>query len=118
MTDVAERYLACWNESDPAARRRMLDTHWSPDALYVDPMGEARGVDAVEATIAAVHAQFAGFVFTQLDDMDAHHQQARFRWGLGTPGQVPVVEGFDVVVIDDEGRIDRVYGFLDKVPSA
>jgi hypothetical protein len=118
MTDLAERYLACWNETDPAARRRLIESHWAADATYIDPVADARGHDALDATIAAVQAQFPGFVFTQLDDMDAHHQQARFGWGLGLPGEEPVVEGFDVVVLDTEGRIERVYGFLDKVPVA
>ena len=29
-----------------------------------------------------------------------------------------VIVGFDVVVLDDDGRIDTVLGFLDKVPAA
>ena len=118
MTDIAERYLACWNETDPAARQALIERHWTEGATYVDPLAAVAGRAGIEATIAAVQAQFPGFVFTQLGEMDAHHQQARFTWGLGMPGEQPLVEGFDVVVIDDEGRIDRVLGFLDKVPSA
>ena len=117
MTDLAERYLACWNETDPQARRALINDNWTADAVYSDPLADVAGRAAIDATIAAVQAQFPGFVFTQLGDMDAHHQQARFAWGLGMPGDEPLVEGFDVVVIDDEGRIDRVYGFLDRVPS-
>ena len=67
--------------------------------------------------IAAVHEQFPGFVFTALGEPDAHHQQVRFRWGLGPAGAEPVVEGFDVVVLDGDGRIADVRGFLDKVPA-
>jgi ketosteroid isomerase-like protein len=118
MSDLVERYLACWNETDPARRRTLLEQHWAADAAYVDPIAAAEGLDALDATIGAAQAQFAGMVFTQLGDADAHHQQARFSWGLGRPGEAPVVEGFDVVVTDDDGRIARVYGFLDKVPAA
>jgi hypothetical protein len=117
MTDIAERYLACWNETDPPARRALIDNNWTADAAYVDPLVAVVGRAAIDATIAAVQAQFPGFVFTQLGEMDSHHQQARFSWGLGAPGAQPLVEGFDVVVIDDEGRIDRVHGFLDVVPA-
>ena len=42
----------------------------------------------------------------------------RFTWGLGPADAEPLVVGFDVVVLDDEGRIDTVLGFLDKVPAA
>ncbi|MGH8862139.1 MAG: nuclear transport factor 2 family protein, partial [Jatrophihabitantaceae bacterium] len=42
---------------------------------------------------------------------------ARFAWGLGPAGAEPIVEGFDVVVLDGDDRIATVLGFLDKVPS-
>ncbi len=61
--------------------------------------------------------QFPGFVFTAIGDTDAHHDHARFRWGLGPANEPPLVEGFDVVSLDGEGRILTVVGFLDKVPS-
>ena len=77
MTDIAERYLACWNETDPQQRRALIERHWAEDATYTDPLAAVAGREAVEATIAAVQAQFPGFVFTQLGESDAHHDQAR-----------------------------------------
>jgi SnoaL-like protein len=116
VPDLVERYLTCWNATDAGARRALLAEHWTDGATYTDPLVEARGRDAVDATIAAVHARFPGFVFTPVGVADAHHRQARFRWGLGPDGADPVVVGFDVVVTDDAGRIDTVLGFLDRVP--
>jgi hypothetical protein len=118
MSDLLERYLACWNETDAAARRALLDTHWSEDATYTDPLAEVRGRDQLDATIAAVQQQFPGFVFTPAGPVDEHHRQARFAWGLGPDGAEPLVVGFDVVLLDDAGRFDTVLGFLDKVPAA
>jgi hypothetical protein len=48
----------------------------------------------------------------QVDD-----RQTRFQWGLGVAGAEPVIVGFDVAVIDEDGRITTVLGFLDKVPG-
>ena len=45
--------------------------------------------------------------------MDAHHDTARFTWNLGDE----LVIGFDVLVLDADGQIAKVYGFLDKVPA-
>ena len=64
-----------------------------------------------------MQGQFPGFVFTPAGPVDAHHQQARFTWGLGPAGAEPVVVGFDVAVTGDDGRITTVLGFLDKVPA-
>jgi hypothetical protein len=57
-------------------------------------------------------------VFTLGGPADAHHNQARFTWHLGPAGGEPVVIGFDVVVLSEDGRIASVHGFLDKVPAA
>ncbi len=118
MTTLTENYLATWNETDAAARRARLERDWSEGVTYVDPMAEVTGRDQLDATIAAVQQQFPGFVFSALGEADAHHSQARFRWGLGPAGSEPVVEGSDVVLTDADGRITGVYGFLDKVPTA
>ena len=63
MHDVIARYLDCWNETDPAARRKLIGEVWAPDAEYIDPMAEAHGRDAIDATIGAVQDQFPGLVF-------------------------------------------------------
>ncbi|PZS13329.1 MAG: polyketide cyclase [Pseudonocardiales bacterium] len=117
MNDLIERYLASWNETDPAARRTLIDDLWAEDGRYVDPMAEAHGRDAIDATISAVQRQFPGLVFAPAGPVDAHHRQARFTWGLGPEGAEPIVIGFDVAVTDADGRLSSVLGFLDKVPS-
>jgi hypothetical protein len=117
MSDLIDRYLACWNETDAEARRMLIAEHWSERPTYTDPLAAVEGREALDATIGAVQQQFPGFVFTAAGPVDAHHRQARFTWGLGPADAEPLVVGFDVVVLDDDGRIDTVLGFLDKVPA-
>ena len=117
MHDVIERYIASWNQTEPQLRRKLVDEVWAQDATYIDPLAEAHGRDAIDATIAAVQAQFPGLTFTLLDSVDTHHRQARFTWGLGPDGAEPLVVGFDVAVADSEGQLTSVLGFLDKVPA-
>jgi hypothetical protein len=117
VQEVIERYIACWNQTDPGLRRKLIDDVWAPDASYTDPLGKAVGHDAIDATIAAAQQQFPGFRFTLLGPVDSHHQQARFTWGLAPDATEPVVIGFDVAVAGDDGRLTSVLGFLDKVPA-
>ncbi|MEB3034901.1 nuclear transport factor 2 family protein [[Mycobacterium] nativiensis] len=116
--DLAQRYIDAWNESDPTVRRAAVDALFSADASYVDPLAVAQSPEAIAATIAAVQGQFPGFVFRLLGPVDAHHDQARFRWELGPANEEAPIVGFDVVVTDGAGRIQKVMGFLDKVPAA
>ena len=117
MNDVIARYLGCWNETDAAARRKLIDEVWSADAEYSDPLAQARGRDEIDAIISAVQQQFPGLVFSLAGPVDAHHQQARFTWGLGPEGAEPLVIGFDVAVTDQDDKLRTVLGFLDKVPG-
>ncbi|GAB19602.1 hypothetical protein GOEFS_092_00270 [Gordonia effusa NBRC 100432] len=112
---TVDNYLNTWN-AEPAERERHLAQHWSAAATYTDPLGAAAGRSEIAATIDAVRQQFAGLEFSPIGDADSHHNQTRFRWGLGPAGGEPLVIGFDVIVTDDVGRIATVLGFLDKVP--
>ncbi|WP_049659147.1 nuclear transport factor 2 family protein [Kitasatospora sp. MY 5-36] len=117
LQQLAERYLAVWNETDPAARRKLVDEVWAEDGRYTDPLAAVTGRDGIDALIGAAQAQFPGLEFT-LGPVDAHHDVARFTWNLGPAGAEPVVIGFDVLVATPDGRIGAVYGFLDRVPGA
>ena len=112
-TDLADRYLAAWNETDPRARRTAIEDLVADDVRYTDPLVEAEGRDAFDAT---VQEQFPGFVFRLAGPVDAHHDQVRFSWEFGPAGEDAPVAGFDVAVVGDDGRIRTVLGFLDRVP--
>jgi SnoaL-like domain len=115
VQNVIERYIACWNQTDPLLRRKLIDEVWADDASYIDPLAEAHGRDAIDETIAAVQEQFPGSAFTLLGPVDSHHHQARFAWGLGPAASAPNVVGFDVALTGDDGRLTSVFGFLDEV---
>ncbi|WP_406284192.1 nuclear transport factor 2 family protein [Embleya sp. NBC_00896] len=117
FTALAERYISTWNETDPAARRKLVEAVYTEDAAYVDPLVSAEGHDAIDATLGAVQGQFAGLVFTLGGPVDGHHDLARFTWNLGPVGEEAIVVGFDVIHVAEDGRIARVSGFLDKVPA-
>ena len=78
FTKLAEQYIATWNETDPSARRALINQIWSQDGRYVDPLTEVTGPDQIDAVIAAAQAQFAGMTFRLAGPVDAHHNQARF----------------------------------------
>jgi hypothetical protein len=119
MQEIIERYIAAWNETDPSRRRELVDAVWAPDGSYTDPLADARGRAEIDGLIGAVQDQFPGFVFTLGGPVDGHHHQARFTWHLGpASGGEPIVIGFDVAVLAEDGQLRAVHGFLDKVPAA
>ncbi|QVI23405.1 nuclear transport factor 2 family protein [Nocardia tengchongensis] len=117
ITELVQRYLTAWNTTDAGARAALVAELFTEEAEYTDPLVSVRGHAGLDATIAAVQAQFAGLEFRLGGAVDANHHIARFTWHLGAPGAEPLVIGFDVAALAADGRIERVYGFLDQVPA-
>ena len=119
-TDVAQvidRYIAIWNETDPAMRRDLIARTWTEDGSYVDPLMHGEGHDGIDAMTAGVQAQFPGLRFRRSGDVDAHNDRVRFAWELGPEGGQALAGGVDFGLIAD-GRLHSMTGFLDFAPAA
>lgn len=116
---IVDNYIAAWNEDDAEARAKLVSESFAADATLTDPLASVTGHEAVSALIGTARAQFPGMAIALGGPVDHHHDIARFTWHLGPSGaEEPLVIGFDVIKLDDAGRIAAVYGFLDKVPQA
>ena len=69
LTDLIDRYIAVWNETDPAVRRDLIARTWTPTALYRDPVQEGDGRDGIDAMIRTVQERFAGHRFRRTGDL-------------------------------------------------
>lgn len=117
VTQVIERYLASFNETDATRRRELLGTLYSTDSTYTDPHVDLRGPEEIEGFVAQTQERFPGYTFSLGGPVDAHHNQARFQWHAGPDDAPDQFVGFDVIVTDGD-RIRNVYGFMDAAPAA
>jgi hypothetical protein len=115
--EIAAQYISIWNENDPALRRTLIERTFTLQASYIDPLMQSAGHDGLDAMIAAAQAQFAGLRFSVSGKPDAHHDVVRFSWSLGAGDAEPLVCGTDIAVVAPDRRIERITGFLDKMPS-
>jgi hypothetical protein len=117
VQEIVDKYIASWNETDGERRRALINHLWAADGSYTDPLADVRGREEIDAVIAGAQQMFPGMVFSLGGPVDANHNQARFTWHLGPEGADPVVVGFDVAVVNGDGQLRSVHGFLDKVPA-
>ncbi len=117
LTQVVERYLAAFNETDGSRRRELLAALYTSDSTYTDPHVELRGPEQIDGFIDQTQGRFPGFTFRLGGPVDAHHNQARFQWHAGPEGTPDQFVGFDVIVTDGL-QIRNVYGFMDAAPAA
>ncbi len=113
--EIVEQYIASWNERDPDARLALVTATFTDDADYIDPLMSGRGIDGIDAMIAAAQEQFPGHEFALTDDPDAHNDRVRFSWLLAPAGEPAIVGGTDFARLAADGRIQSVTGFVDAV---
>ena len=132
--DLAEKYLALWNEPDAGRRRRMIAELWTEDGRQLlEPPEEVRGIAAqpgigltaileargheeLEARVASAYEHWvgsAGLSFRARDDAQRLGDVVKFHWeAIADDGSTAAV-GLNVLVLAADGRVQRNYTFVD-----
>ncbi len=132
---LADRYLALWNEADPERRRRMIAELWTEDGsqilqppqemreiaasagLGMAATLEARGHAELEARAATSYEQWVGSArlsFRRRDDVYRLQEVVKFHWEAVSPdGEVTAV-GLVFLVLGTDGRIRHDYVFIES----
>jgi hypothetical protein len=132
---LADRFIALWNEPDPERRRRMIAELWTEDGSQIlqppqeiremaasPGIGmaatlEARGHAELEARAATSYEQWVGsdgLSFRRRDDVDRLHDVVKFHWeAVSQDGQVTAV-GLVFLILATDGRIRRDYVFIES----
>ena len=115
--EIVERYLAGWNETDPARRKSALAASCAAGVSFRDPVMVSDGHAGLDAMLAGVQAKFPGFVLKRISKVDSHNNAVRFAWSLGPAAGPSVVEGVDFATLSTDGKLAAIVGFIDKMPG-
>ncbi|WEP01072.1 hypothetical protein A6P39_044450 (plasmid) [Streptomyces sp. FXJ1.172] len=113
--ELLDRYVAVWNEPDAAARRAAVAELWTPEGLHFTQTRRFQGTEDLVARVTEAYDQFVGgqkLRFRSAGNPVGHQGALTFNW-LMSPADADTVlaVGFDVVLLDDAGRIVRDYQF-------
>ena len=104
-------------EPDTQKRRTAIREIYAENVQVYEPGVEASGYEGIEQVVNEVLSQAPpGFVFGTFGPAVGHHGVGRLRWHFGPQEGPPAITGLDVVEIVD-GKIARLYVFLDPVPA-
>jgi hypothetical protein len=115
-TELIDRYMAAWNETDEVIRRRLIGETWTANASYIDPLVQAHGRDGIDSMIGDIQQRFASLRFRRVTEVDAHNNCLRFGWELGPESGPAVAGGVDFGTVSEEGLLQSIVGFLDFSP--
>jgi hypothetical protein len=131
--ELAEKYIALWNEPDAGRRRRMIAELWTDDGRHIlqppqeiraiaaqpgiglTAVLEARGYEQIEARAASAYEHWVGsegLRFRGRDDAERVADVVKFHWeAVAKDGSVFAV-GLNFLVLAANGRIERDYTFV------
>ncbi|WP_018635191.1 nuclear transport factor 2 family protein [Parafrankia elaeagni] len=118
--NFVDRYMASWNEEDPAARRKIIDEIWAEDGTYYNRLFVVSGRDMIENAVTAAHNEYfaKGFSFRSQNDAYGHHGGCLFGWVMVSTATGAVdTFGRDFIVTNADGQITIDYQFGMKPPS-
>jgi hypothetical protein len=131
--ELAEQYLALWNEPDAGQRRRMIAKLWAEDGRHIlqppqeireiaaqpgialTAMLEARGYQEIEARAASVFEHWVGsegLSFRGRDDADRLGDVVKLHWDAVAKDDTVSAVGLSFLVLAADGRIERDYTFI------
>ncbi|MEW9551155.1 hypothetical protein [Nonomuraea sp. NPDC050783] len=131
---LAARYVALWNEPDPAERAALVRALWAPGGVQVlvhppqaireaaanlafpEPPLEVRGHDALEARVRRAHEMFVApgeHVFAVAGTFPLLERVTGVRWSMvSTRTGEAVGGGLDVLALGEDGRIRTDHQFI------
>ncbi|HKZ32358.1 MAG TPA: SRPBCC domain-containing protein [Vicinamibacteria bacterium] len=109
--ELADRYFACWGETDAAKRRAELAAIASEDLSFRDPYSCTSGIDDLNAHIAASQRFMPGVVLARRGDARQCQGTALVDWVVQAPDGSERAKGTNVFELTKGGRIARATGF-------
>lgn len=114
------KMLQIWNTSDPDKVRALVNQVLEHNVHFADPNHNIIGHDAFIAMVEEVQQRIPGAVYAQASAIDMQNNFCRYHWKIDFGGK-RLMDGFDVVEVNDAGKIARVIGFfgrLERHPEA
>lgn len=131
QNELADRYLAAWNEPDAAERRAAVEELLTEDAQHilqpteevlktVAGLGltttfEAHGRDEIETRIRLAHEEFVAAgagTFKRVGAAKRLRDMVKYDWALVDAEGAAAGGGTGVLLLDGAGRIRRDYQFI------
>lgn len=109
-----EKMLAVWNSNDAAEQRDLVDAAMEHNVHFVDPNHNIIGRDAFLKMVALVQGQIPGAVYSRASNVDMQNNFCRYHWTIHM-GDKLLTPGFDVVEVNDSGKIVKVIGFFQEL---
>lgn len=117
--ETINSYFDCWNAATAEDRAAAVAKTWTEGATNTDPMASVTGHTALAEMFAGTQTVYPGHTFRQVGGLDAHHDLLRWGWEMVDAEGTKVLDGIDIAVVAEDGRLANVSGFFGaQLPEA
>ncbi|HWD80036.1 MAG TPA: hypothetical protein VG497_14170 [Kribbella sp.] len=131
--ELANRYVAVWNEPDADLRRKAVEQLWTEDGMHlleppeeiveratqigVTALLEARGYEELTQRVSTAYGEFVApgqYAFVLHGEAAVLHDLVKLRWAMVPAGGGEALAiGIDLLLLAPDGRIRTDYQFIE-----
>jgi hypothetical protein len=115
LNQFADRYVALWNEPDPAKRRSQIADLWVDEGEHYVEAAKFVGLQALERRVADAHDEFVrngGNRFRAVPGARREGDVVTFYWEmLPADGDTVLGKGLEFMIVTERGQIIQDYQF-------
>ncbi len=112
--DSLSRMMAIWNSEDPAEKQAWVTEALEHNVHFVDPNHNIIGRDAFLRMVDETQKKIPGAVYARASEIGFQNNFCRYHWSIHLNGKC-LMTGFDVVEVNDAGKILKVIGFFGEI---
>jgi hypothetical protein len=117
FNELADQFVAVWNETDPGRRHKLVRDLWADDGMECTKARETRGHAALESRIRASHeknVRDGGCRFRSRRAADENHGVVKIDWEMIRLEDASLrATGSYVLLLNEAGKIRCAYFFSD-----
>lgn len=109
--------MAIWNTENANERRRLTEQALEHNVHFVDPNHNILGREPFLKMVEQVRSEIPGAVYSRASEVDMQNNFCRYHWAIHLNGEL-IMPGFDVVEVNDAGKIVKIIGFFGRLEPA
>ena len=109
-----ERMMAVWNSTDEDEKTELVNAALEHNVHFVDPNHNIVGRGAFLRMVAETQALIPGAAYRCSSEIGFQNNFCRYHWTIHNDEKL-LMSGFDVVEVNDAGRIVKVIGFFGEL---
>jgi len=109
-----DRMFAVWNSTDDTEKAQLVDAALEHNVHFVDPNHNIIGRSAFLEMVKTTQTQIPEAIYVREGEVGFQNNFCRYHWRIDREGK-QVMTGFDLVEVNDTGRIVKVIGFFGEL---